>query len=231
MIDIVERIEAEREARAVDPMRPANPILADAKDEIVRLRAELDAAPSSAGTAEPVGYVSPITLQALRELAEGTGFIVAAPAYDTLIPVYTHPAPAVTASVREAPSEFSANGNWDALAHVRFLRGQGGASSGFTADLIERLFLSLSTGPTREDGAGKWQPIETAPKDRPFIGRREDEVYKTKFGREYVKWPHEEGGPTFREVWNRVLPDSIFPWKPTYWLELLPAVSSTERQP
>lgn len=37
--DILERIEAEREARAVDPMRPANPLLREAADEIASLRA------------------------------------------------------------------------------------------------------------------------------------------------------------------------------------------------
>jgi len=39
--DIVERIEAERTARASDPLRPANPLLAEAKAEIEHLRDEL----------------------------------------------------------------------------------------------------------------------------------------------------------------------------------------------
>lgn len=39
MSDIVERLEAEREARAIDPMRPVNPLLRDAAAEITSLRA------------------------------------------------------------------------------------------------------------------------------------------------------------------------------------------------
>lgn len=42
--DIVERIDAERTARADDPMRPANPLLREAAAEITKLRAECDAA-------------------------------------------------------------------------------------------------------------------------------------------------------------------------------------------
>jgi hypothetical protein len=40
-------------------------------------------------------------------------------------------------------SDFDSNGDWNAMAHVRFLRAQGGACSGFTADLIEKLYLAL----------------------------------------------------------------------------------------
>ena len=32
------------------------------------------------------------------------------------------------------------SGDWDALAHVRILREGGGPSSGYTADLIERMW-------------------------------------------------------------------------------------------
>lgn len=38
MTDILERIEAERDARVIDPMRPANPILREAAEEIRNLR-------------------------------------------------------------------------------------------------------------------------------------------------------------------------------------------------
>jgi len=41
MTDILERIEAERDARAIDPTRPANPILREAAEEIKRLRQEV----------------------------------------------------------------------------------------------------------------------------------------------------------------------------------------------
>lgn len=52
------------------------------------------AALRAAGSAEPFGYVSAITMKALQLQAEGHGFIVACAGYDTTIPVYAHPAPA-----------------------------------------------------------------------------------------------------------------------------------------
>lgn len=39
--------------------------------------------------------------------------------------------------------EFGPGQDWDARAHVRLLRTNGGASSGYTADLIERLYTEL----------------------------------------------------------------------------------------
>lgn len=39
--------------------------------------------------------------------------------------------------------EYGPGGSWDADAHVRLLRENGGASSGYTADLIERLAADL----------------------------------------------------------------------------------------
>ena len=40
---------------------------------------------------------------------------------------------------------FDEGGSWDAPSHVRFLRAQGDGSSGFTADLIEKLYQALRT--------------------------------------------------------------------------------------
>lgn len=52
--------------------------------------------------------------------------------------------------------DFSTGGLWDAEAHVRFLRSSAGASSGFTADLIEQLYRALTaTRPETGDHAGK----------------------------------------------------------------------------
>lgn len=39
--------------------------------------------------------------------------------------------------------DFGQSCDWNAMAHVRFLRAQGGASSGYTADLIEKLYEAL----------------------------------------------------------------------------------------
>ena len=41
-------------------------------------------------------------------------------------------------------SEFGVDGDWDAAAHIRLLRANGGPSSGYTADLIERLHAALA---------------------------------------------------------------------------------------
>jgi hypothetical protein len=66
-----------------------------------------------------------------------------------------------------------------------------------------------------------WQPIETAPRDgTAFIGIKGKMVFRTYCSQHYVKWPHEEGGPTFQEVWSREDDSSIFPWKPTHWMPL-----------
>lgn len=39
---------------------------------------------------------------------------------------------------------FAPGADWDAEDHVRFLRAQGGSSSGYTADLIEKLHIALA---------------------------------------------------------------------------------------
>lgn len=73
-----------------------------------------------------------------------------------------------------------------------------------------------------------WQPIETAPKDGlAFVGTNWKYAYRTSAGRIYVKWPHEEGGPTFQDVWNAEDSGSIWPWKPTHWMPL-PAPPTNE---
>lgn len=71
--------------------------------------------------------------------------------------------------------------------------------------------------------ACEWQPIETAPKDgTAFVGSNGKYAYRTMLGRYYVKWPHEEGGPTYAEKWNKETGDSVYPWKPTHWMPLPP---------
>lgn len=56
---------------------------------------------------EPIGYVSAITLDTLRDNpGEGHGFVVGVPAYDTVIPLYAAQ-PAPSAIVREALEPFA----------------------------------------------------------------------------------------------------------------------------
>lgn len=53
-MDIIERIDDERTARTIDPNRPANPLLREARDEILRLRAALQPFVTAANDAD--GY-------------------------------------------------------------------------------------------------------------------------------------------------------------------------------
>jgi len=69
---------------------------------------------------------------------------------------------------------------------------------------------------------GGWRDIESAPKDKRFLGRLGDAVYPTENGQYYDKWPHEEGGPTYRDEWNRITPGAISPWRPTHWMPIEP---------
>ena len=67
----------------------------------------------------------------------------------------------------------------------------------------------------------KWLDIKTAPRDgTEFIAKNGSVIGRTKIGKYYVKWPHEPGGPTFREGWDRWDHDSIMPWSPTHWIPM-----------
>lgn len=66
-----------------------------------------------------------------------------------------------------------------------------------------------------------WQPIETAPRDgTAFIGWDGKRAFRCSSVKYYVKWPHEEGGPTFRDVWQGEYYDRVMPEKPTLWTPL-----------
>jgi Protein of unknown function (DUF551) len=67
----------------------------------------------------------------------------------------------------------------------------------------------------------EWMPIDTAPKDGSrFCGFNGKLCFLTYIGKYYIKWPHEQGGPTFREEWNAEDDSAIFSWKPTHWMPL-----------
>lgn len=66
-----------------------------------------------------------------------------------------------------------------------------------------------------------WLPIESAPKDgSPFVAFNGKLSFRTIRQKYYEKWPHEEGGPTFREEWCAEDSSSFFPWRPTHWQPL-----------
>jgi hypothetical protein len=68
---------------------------------------------------------------------------------------------------------------------------------------------------------GGWRPIKTAPMDGTrFIGYRDGLVWTTYAGRYYEKWPHEQGGPTFRVEMTRDEGGSLVPYSPTHWMPL-----------
>lgn len=67
----------------------------------------------------------------------------------------------------------------------------------------------------------EWQPIETAPKDgTKFIALKGSQARTTYHGQHYVKYPHEDGGPTYRDVWNYEALGAIISWNPTIWMPL-----------
>ena len=69
-----------------------------------------------------------------------------------------------------------------------------------------------------------WRPIETAPKDGTrFIGWDGEEVFLCHSQKFYEKWPHQEGGPTFRHGWVGVYEYSIDQKRPIGWIPLPPA--------
>lgn len=66
-----------------------------------------------------------------------------------------------------------------------------------------------------------WMPISEAPQDgTPFIGLVERTPFKTWWQAYYDKWPHEEGGPTFKYGWNCDMGDKHMPCHPTHWIPL-----------
>ena len=71
------------------------------------------------------------------------------------------------------------------------------------------------------DASREWQPIESAPTDgTAFVGSDGKFAYRTALGRYYVKFPHQEGGPTYQDKWNAEDSHSIWPWNPTLWMPL-----------
>ncbi|MCX2699356.1 hypothetical protein [Ochrobactrum chromiisoli] len=79
--------------------------------------------------------------------------------------------------------------------------------------------------------ADGWLPIETAPKDgTEFIGWDGKRPFRCSNTKHYVKYPHEEGGPTYRNVWSGHYYDSIMPENPTHWRPL-PASPGAPEEP
>lgn len=71
----------------------------------------------------------------------------------------------------------------------------------------------------------EWKPIETAPRDGThFMGWDGKRPFRCYMTNHYVKYPHQEGGPTFRDVWSGDYYDCIMPENPTHW-QPLPEVS------
>lgn len=67
----------------------------------------------------------------------------------------------------------------------------------------------------------EWLPIETAPKDgSKFIGLCRGLVYSVRWELYYDKWPHQDGGPTYRGGWSAETWDQHMPCSPTHWMPL-----------
>ena len=67
-----------------------------------------------------------------------------------------------------------------------------------------------------------WQPIETAPTDgTDFVAWNGRRAYMCRRQAYYDKWPHQDGGPTYRYDWSEISHDAIRPgMKPSHWIPL-----------
>jgi hypothetical protein len=77
--------------------------------------------------------------------------------------------------------------------------------------------------------ADGWLPIETAPKDgTDFIGWDGKWAFRCSAGKKYVLYPHQDGGPTYQDVWDGHYYDSLTIEHPTHWRPLPPAPGASE---
>jgi len=77
--------------------------------------------------------------------------------------------------------------------------------------------------------ADGWLPIETAPKDgTEFIGWDGKWPFRCSSGKQYVLYPHMEGGPTYRDVWDGHYYDSLTIERPTHWRPLPASPGASE---
>lgn len=68
-----------------------------------------------------------------------------------------------------------------------------------------------------------WLPIETAPKDgTDFIGWDGKWPFRCSAGKKYELYPHMDGGPTYRDVWDGHYHDSLTIEHPTHWRPIPP---------
>lgn len=74
-----------------------------------------------------------------------------------------------------------------------------------------------------------WLPIETAPANQEIIGLVGKRATTIKLSPHYVKFPHEEGGPTFKNVWIEITGDALLPCNPKGWMPLPSAQNNTEK--
>ena len=69
--------------------------------------------------------------------------------------------------------------------------------------------------------ADGWLPIESAPKDgTEFIGWDGKWPFRCSAGKKYELYPHMDGGPTYRDVWDGHYYDSLTIEHPTHWRPL-----------
>jgi hypothetical protein len=74
----------------------------------------------------------------------------------------------------------------------------------------------------------QWQPIETAPKDgSQIIGLWKCNVYSLRWTKYYEKWPHQDGGPTFRGGWSVETWDQHMPCEPSHWMPMPQTLADT----
>lgn len=77
--------------------------------------------------------------------------------------------------------------------------------------------------------ADGWLPIESAPKDgTEFIGWDGKWPFRCSAGKKYELYPHMDGGPTYRDVWDGHYYDSLTIEHPTHWRPLPASPGASE---
>lgn len=114
----------------------------------------------------------------------------------------------------------------EAAASVRALSSQpvvGGGDSIEVTPSSGCVFADMGVERPVADG---WLPIETAPKDgTEFIGWDGKWPFRCSAGKKYELYPHMDGGPTYRDVWDGHYHDSLTIEHPTHWRPLPSAPS------
>ncbi len=133
--------------------------------------------------------------------------------------------------------EFGPGQDWDARAHVRLLRTNGGASSGYTADLIERLYTELIAAAlaSRPSQGGEWVMVPREPTEEMLAAgaMRTGEQYRAMLSASPSPYGVEELVERLREEANKpydARPHSDIARKATLLCEAATVIQTLQRE-